>query len=270
MPHPLPHAHDFLVLGLVVSGGGALRIDGQARPLRAGDLFLVAPGDVVEVDEDAANLPTDVRTIFFPPDAIEPGALRSWRAHPLLFPFVRGHGTGVQLLPVPEPDRARFAEGFQAIDRELQDRRDGYGEAALAHLTLVLVDVARITADLPGSLRWRDEPLLADVFEVIESRYTEAISLRDVASAVGLTPAHLTTVVRRKTGRTVQQWIAERRMGEARRLLAGTDLTIASVGTRVGFRDAGYFARTFRREHGTTPALWRAAERAADIHASPR
>ena len=34
-----------------------------------------------------------------------------------------------------------------------------------------------------------------------------------------MSPGHLTTVVRRKTGRTVLEWIAERRMAEARRLL---------------------------------------------------
>jgi AraC-like DNA-binding protein len=67
--------------------------------------------------------------------------------------------------------------------------------------------------------------------------------------------------VRRRTGRTVGQWITERRMAEARRLLDGTDLTVAAVGARVGFRDPGYFVRTFRRAHGTAPQAWRRAGR---------
>ncbi|WP_246106412.1 helix-turn-helix transcriptional regulator [Pseudonocardia kunmingensis] len=65
----------------------------------------------------------------------------------------------------------------------------------------------------------------------------------------------------RKTGRTVQQWITERRMVEARRLLAETDLTVETVGARVGYRDPGYFARRFRRAHGTAPLEWRRAGR---------
>jgi AraC-like DNA-binding protein len=65
--------------------------------------------------------------------------------------------------------------------------------------------------------------------------------------------------VRRQTGRTVQQWINERRMVQARRLLTTTDLPIGEVGRRVGFPDAGYFARTFGRLHGTSPARWRLA-----------
>ena len=90
-------------------------------------------------------------------------------------------------------------------------------------------------------------------FSFIEDRYGEPISLRDVARAVSLSRGHLTTVVRRKTGRTVQEWIAERRMAEARRLLVETDLEAEEVSRRVGYGEAGYFVRSFRRNHGTTP-----------------
>jgi AraC family transcriptional activator of pobA len=43
---------------------------------------------------------------------------------------------------------------------------------------------------------------------------------------VSLSLGHLTTVVKRKTGRAVQEWIAERRMAQARRLLIETDLSV--------------------------------------------
>ena len=116
--------------------------------------------------------------------------------------------------------------------------------------------------DVVGELRLSDEPVLADVFACIETRYRERLSLRDVASAVSLTPGHLTTVVRRKTGRTVQDWIAERRMAEARRALAATDRSVDEVARDVGFADTGYFVRSFRRLHGSTPLAWRRAARA--------
>jgi AraC-like DNA-binding protein len=66
-----------------------------------------------------------------------------------------------------------------------------------------------------------------------------------------------TTVVRRRTGRTVQEWIIERRMSEARVLLGGTDLPISEIARRVGVADAGYFARLFRTIHGVSPRRWR-------------
>ena len=131
----------------------------------------------------------------------------------------------------------------------------------MAHLTLLLVDLSRLAADIVGDLRQKDEPLLAEVFGFIEDRYPERVSLKDVASSVSLSPAYLTTIVRRKTGRTVQEWIVERRMAEARRLLVESDLTVEEVGRRVGYADPVYFARSFRRTHGTTPLRWRRAGR---------
>ncbi|PWQ88331.1 AraC family transcriptional regulator, partial [Enterococcus faecium] len=62
---------------------------------------------------------------------------------------------------------------------------------------------------------------------------------------------------RRRTGRTVGAWIAERRMAEARALLRGTDLSIGEVARRVGMADQGYFTRQFRRVHGASPRVWR-------------
>jgi AraC family transcriptional activator of pobA len=80
-----------------------------------------------------------------------------------------------------------------------------------------------------------------------------------VAAELALTPGHLTTFVRRRTGRTVQQWLAQRRMQEARALLTETDLTVAAISRRVGYPDTSYFIRRFRTDHEMTPAQWRAA-----------
>ena len=191
-----------------------------------------------------------------------PGSFLSWRAHPLLFPFVRGMGNpGAQRLRVPPEERASWSGRFAALDAELRRRRDGYREAILAHLTLLLVELSRLTTDVVGDLRLKDEPLLAEVFGFIEKYYREPISLKEVARAVSLSPGHLTTVVRRKTGRTVLEWIYERRMSEARHLLVETDLTTEEVGYEVGYADTHYFVRVFRRGHGTTPLGWRSAGR---------
>lgn len=102
---------------------------------------------------------------------------------------------------------------------------------------------------------------MAEVLAYIDQRYRDPISLTDVARAVNLSPGHLTTVVRHKTGRTVQAWITERRLAEARRLLVNTELTIDRVARLTGYRDPGYFARSFRKHHATTPRGWRRASR---------
>jgi AraC family transcriptional activator of pobA len=246
-------------------GGGSLRLGEREWSVEAGDAYVVAPGEVIGSGDGASGFrEAEGWAVTFPTEALgdrAPGAFLSWRAHPLLFPFVGGAAGGAQSLRVPPCERSSWSERFSALDLELSRRRDGYREAALAHLTLLLVEVSRLAADVVGDLRLKDEPLLAEVFGFIEEHYGEPISLKDVARAVGLSPGHLTTVVRRKTGRTVLGWITERRMAEARRLLVETDLSVEEVGREVGYKDRGYFARTFGRAHGATPLGWRRAGR---------
>ena len=255
------HVHDFAVI-TYLERGGRLHTGGRAITVDAGDVLVIAPGDVMGPFESPIGIAG--WGVSFTPDALGPdvpGAYLAWRAHPLLFPFVRGGATGALRLSVPVDSRPEWEARIGALRRELDERPDGYREAALAHLVLLLVGVSRLTADVVDDLRGNAEPLLAEVFAVIEERYPQVLSLRDVARAVSITPGHLTSTVRRRTGRTVQEWITERRMVQARRLLAATALPVGEVGRLVGYPDPGYFARVFARANGVSPARWRGAGR---------
>ncbi|WP_329791017.1 AraC family transcriptional regulator [Lentzea sp. DG1S-22] len=254
------HAHDFPGLAYFAEPGGVVRTGKQVRHVEAGDLFVIAPGDVMGRAHSGDLLDAHGWGVFFTADALgpdTPGAHLAWRTHPLLFPFVHGRAVDALRLKVPERQRDEWTARLEALHDELRHRREGYREAVSAHLVLLLVAVSRLAADVVGDLRENAEPLLAEVFDVIERRYPEPLSLREVAAAVRLSPGHLTSTVRRRTGRTVQEWITERRMVQARRLLAVTDLPIGDIGRQVGFPDAGYFARTFGKVHGTSPTRWR-------------
>jgi len=259
------HSHDYLALAYFERDGGSLRLGDRIWELRSGDVFVSSPG---EVHDPSGLAEAEGWAVFFPAEVLAPsdsGAFFAWRSHPLLFPFVasadRPGESAARRLVVPEEQRVSWSARFSELDLELEKRWDGYREAALAHLMLLLVGISRLAAEVVGDLRLNDEPVLAEVFGCIEERYRDPVSLKDVARAVSLTPGRLTTVVRRKTGRTVQEWIAERRLAEARHLLAETDLAVAEVGHRVGYKDPGYFVRIFRRTHGTTPLGWRRAGR---------
>ncbi|WP_156687262.1 helix-turn-helix transcriptional regulator [Mycobacterium sp. Marseille-P9652] len=223
-----------------------------------GLVIVAAPGEVID-PAAAGDLDGGV-ALFFSPDALgeRAGSPRpAWGSHPLLFPFLHGKSGGLLRLEVPSAGRSLWDNHIRAIEAELAERRLGYQQAALAHLTLLLIDLARLADDVVGDLRRSGEPLLADVFAVIDRRYGEPLSLRDVAAEIGISPGHLTTVVRRRTGRTVQDWIIERRLAAARKLLADTDLPVAEIARRVGIADPGYFTRLFGRAHGVSPRAWR-------------
>jgi AraC-like DNA-binding protein len=213
---------------------------------------LISPADVESTDDGIA--------VFFDPAALGEGGASpwlAWRAHPLLCLFLHERRGGLLRLEVPAERRASFEATVESMRSELAGRRPGHREATLAHLTLLLIDLARLADDVVGELRRSGEPLLAEVFATIDARYHEVLSLGDVAREVAVSPGYLTTMVRRRTGRTVQEWIADRRMGEARRLLTDTHLPIAEIAQRVGLPDPTYFTRLFRRTHKVSPRDWR-------------
>ncbi|HSM81358.1 MAG TPA: response regulator [Nodosilinea sp.] len=98
---------------------------------------------------------------------------------------------------------------------------------------------------------------LEGVFRFIEAHYHQPISLNDVARQAGYSPAYLTSLVQSHTGRTVKQWIIERRMAQAKQLLATTAQSVRHIAEASGYSDAGYFTRQFRQFHGVSPQAWR-------------
>ena len=104
-------------------------------------------------------------------------------------------------------------------------------------------------------------PQLNQVFDFIEANYHQPITLSDVAEAVGYSRAYLTNLAKSLTGQTVNRWIIERRMAEARLLLLTTNQSVEQIAAAVGYQTPCHFFRQFRQQHRTTPHAWRKAQR---------
>lgn len=100
-------------------------------------------------------------------------------------------------------------------------------------------------------------PQLSEVFDFIEANYGKGITLSDVAKAAGYTPAYITNLVGKQTGKTINRWIIERRMIAACHLLQQTSKSIENIAREIGYQDACHFSRQFRQHWKTTPQAWR-------------
>jgi AraC-like DNA-binding protein len=257
LPPSYRHAHDFLVLVYVERGVGSFTLDGVERPLRAGEVHAVSPGQVIGVATATEFGRGRAWSVAFTPDAVPALASVSplaWAGHPLLALFAADAGPG----RVAGADRANWPVWLGDLAAELADPgRLGARETVAALLTRLLVAAARLA---PAASRTPD-PLVERVFAQIEATFHTPISAADVARTLGYTPGHLTTVLRRRTGRPLLEWITERRMTEVRRMLRDTDLPLDAVAIRTGLRDATYLVRRFRERHGITPQRWRHHQR---------
>lgn len=92
----------------------------------------------------------------------------------------------------------------------------------------------------------------------LEQRLDGSIRVPELAALVGVSPSHLTALFRRATGGGVLAHQTALRMGRARRLLDTSEATIAEIAHELGYTDAFYFSRQFRRHHDMSPTDYRA------------
>ncbi|MDV2992045.1 MAG: HTH-type transcriptional activator RhaR [Chroococcidiopsis sp. SAG 2025] len=256
-----PHSHTFFELLFVEEGEGWYSIGDRHIWAKPGDLFLLAPGEV----HDPSGL-TDATTwvVGFSAEALNPGYAEAdmllMLPDRLLNSFVQTENAQTKHYYVPTEIRSRWLILLGQLKSELCDQGFGFTEATRALLILLLIETARLAAsELPQSKKSlpQTRPIVKQVLCFIDANYCNSIGLQEVAKEVNLSAAYLTDMIRRETGKTVLSWIVERRMIEARRLLLETDLAVIQIAEAVGYCDAGYFNRLFRRLNGTTPQAWR-------------
>ncbi len=91
----------------------------------------------------------------------------------------------------------------------------------------------------------------------IEQNVLEDVGLKDIASAVGLSPFVCVRQFKQATGMTPYAYPVHRRVLEAKRVLLETDYSIEDVAKRTGFKNFSYFCRFFKRSTGVTPMQFR-------------
>lgn len=247
--HHATVTHDYAALSFYTAGAARIDVGGSVS-LAAGDVLLIpsgAPHRLIAA-EGAEIWGLGLCAACYLAEGAED----------LVAPFDRVRRGGSPVVTIPEARRPFVEHLFRELSREIE----APGEATLAVqkslLTLIMSEVWRAAALHAPAV---DDGPVAAALRFIERRCLGPLSLRDVAEAVHRSPAHLTTLVRRSTGRSVQAWIIAGRLAEARRRLSHTDEIIDVIAERVGYADATHFIRVFRRAHGVTPAAWRARQR---------
>ena len=93
---------------------------------------------------------------------------------------------------------------------------------------------------------------------VIQSRISEPLSLGDLATPAGVSPAHLTRLFRAEMGLTATDYLRRCRLERALHLLTRSDVPIKEVACEVGIPDLHAFNKAIRRGYGLSPRELRA------------
>lgn len=95
------------------------------------------------------------------------------------------------------------------------------------------------------------------LLDYIDQNYHQEISLGELASMVYLNTKYISDLFKKEYSITITDYIAKKRMEEAQQLLLDTDFSIIEVSDQVGYHDAKYFSKLFKRYHGISPAQYR-------------
>ncbi|MEH6833947.1 MULTISPECIES: AraC family transcriptional regulator [Falsihalocynthiibacter] len=148
---------------------------------------------------------------------------------------------------------------LENLQRELEGDRPERSSAMHHHTGLLSVWLQRqlLLSDLEDKAPSAGQRLAARFAGMIETHYTEGMTVAEYAEALGVTPTHLTRVCNKACGRPAHMLLNDRVLFEARRRLVETKEPIQKVAEDLGFRSAAYFTRAFQHHIGSTPSRWR-------------
>lgn len=225
-------------------------IDGREFEVSAPALLMLAPGSVHGF---AYTRDTEGHQVTVPT-----GTLRELLADAQFL------GTELKasfVLPALDSAQAQECQDlFQRIATEFRQQRPGRVHALLACATLLAVLFVRGHGEAFDRARPQGarDTLVQRYLALVEQHYRQHQPLGFYAETLSVTPDHLSRSCRAVLGQSALDLLNERRMLEARRLLAYTSQSVAEVAQQLGYDDPAYFSKFFQRSTGNTPSAYRA------------
>lgn len=102
-----------------------------------------------------------------------------------------------------------------------------------------------------------DGASLAPMLDWMTGHLRDDHTVAGLAARAGMSPRTFARRFQEETGSTPARWLNDQRVLEAQRLLETTDLTVESIASRVGFRNAATLRIHFQRLRLTSPKEYR-------------
>jgi AraC-like DNA-binding protein len=257
-----PHFHDAWSIGAVEHGHCAFTVHGVAHSAAAGDLVVIAPGQVHTGGTSEA--PLAYRMAYIDAAWFDDHA-QAWlgAAARLAAPVITAPALCAQWLAALTPASIPDGERRERISAALFGLLAAHGKAIGAEHT----DGANGAdgpngADRADDARSADGKDAADVCALLRERMTaDPACAPDLEALARAQDRHRTTLVKqfaRRYGLPPQAWLRNWRVARARVLLRA-GLPLAQAAQAVGFADQAHLTRVFKQVYGSTPgALLRA------------
>lgn len=222
-------------LHIVENGKGYISYDGKTVPLRANDMFLIFPGQLVDYYPDS-NAPWSYYWICFEGLKADEMALSTGM-------------TAERPYRQQNPHRELMSYFSHAV--ETFEKKGQIVPECLGFLYVILGTLADGSEKM--ELLSTKQRYVKEALTYIYFNFAFNISVADIANNLRLTPNYLSMIFREETGMSPKQYISQYRMELAYKNLQKPGVLIKDVAEGVGFKDPLYFSKEFRKYWGVTP-----------------
>jgi len=261
------HSHDFYELYYFIGGDATYIIEGRRYRLKGGDILLIAPTNLHQLDISSSATEYERIVLWLNPRYVrslstEKSNLASCfelcdrAGSHLLRNAVLSENIQRGLLGLLGPQSGQNRSGETARTKAARD----FGADIEAELAVkgILLELCRHL--LSGRGRDLELPVcsnrtVAAAMDYIPSHLDGDLSLDTLSSVLHASKYYLIHVFREETGTTPHQYILKKRLVYSKQLLERS-LPVTEVCSLCGFADYSHYFRAFRREYGITPGKY--------------
>ncbi len=238
---------DYKISLVLTDDCGAVIGDKVFFPKR-GDAIIFRPNEV-----HFGRFPKSSRytfiSFFIPVDFFDTSFISS---KDIISPFLDNSKDKVNLIQLPEGYKNKLIEISEEL---LEIMNDGayIDIVAFAKLIEALNICNKFYNEQKNNAQEQTVPsLITKTIQKIDEQFPDFPGLNELAKACGCSVTYLTQTFRKYTGKTVYNYLTERRLEYARRMLKnGSSVTEACF--QSGFSDCSGFIEQFKKRFGTTP-----------------
>lgn len=246
----IPHRKGYYFWAFVKDGSTRHWIDMTPYKLKPNTFYFTVPHQV-HLKEEAK--PLTGMTLCFTDDflALEENSLL--RQLPIIQNPDNGHE-----LTLNDADVLFIEDILEKIYAENKAHGNWQQSMLMGYMRILFIYLSRLyTEQFSRKDTVQDRIVLKRYLAKIDEYYTEFHEVSAYADLLNISAGYLSELVKEQSGKPAIAHIHDRLMLETKRLLFHTDQSIKEIAFSLGFEDASYFNRFFKRLSDQTPAGYR-------------
>jgi AraC family transcriptional regulator, arabinose operon regulatory protein len=133
------------------------------------------------------------------------------------------------------------------------------GLTASSQFYRLLIELYRSSYSKTSLHHKQTTAIIEPVIHYIDLHFSEEMTLEELAKPTSVTPEYLCKVFKERLNIRPFEYIAKRRIQEAKKLLISGTMSIKEIGKSVGYNDSSYFCYIFKKYESISPSAFRGA-----------